>query len=83
MSLLVKKKVLLSVLFVLPLLMVASGCFLYPPEIRYNSTLVPNLEDKDAAKSIDKDTGSVIFDIGGSSVQVRSVPNRVERSVSR
>lgn len=74
MSLRVKKKVLLSVLFILPLLMVASGCFLYPPEIRYNASLVPNLDEKDATKTIDKDTGGVIFDIGGSSVVVRPVP---------
>ena len=74
MSLRVKKKMYLSVLFILPLLVVVAGCFLYPPEIRYNSYLAPNVPEKDAAQSIDKDTGSVVFDIGGSSVVVRYVP---------
>jgi hypothetical protein len=74
MSLRVKKNVVLSVLFILPLLIVVSGCFLYPPEIRYNSYLAPNIKENDQQKSIDKDTGGVVFDIGGSSVVVRSVP---------
>jgi len=74
MSLPVKKKMFLSVLFILPLLVVATGCFLYPPEIRYSSYLAPNVQEKDTAESIDKDTGSVVFDIGGSSVMVRYMP---------
>lgn len=74
MSLRVNKKLSLYVLFILPLIIVASGCFLYPPEIRYNSYLVANVSDKDAAKSIDSDTGSLIYDIGGSSVVVRNMP---------
>lgn len=74
MSLRVKKKLFLSVLFILPLIIVASGCFLYPPEIRHNSYLAANVQENDTVKSIDKDTGSVIYDIGGSSVVVRNVP---------
>ena len=74
MSLRVKKKLYLSVLFILPLIIVASGCFLYPPEIRYNSYLVASVDEKDASRSIDSENGSVICDIGGSSVVVRSMP---------
>lgn len=74
MSLRVKKKLFLCILFVLPLLTVASGCFLYPPEIRHNSYLVANVLEKDTVKSIDSETGAVNNDIGGSSVEVRYVP---------
>ncbi len=72
MSLRVRKKVILTGIFVLSLLMLAS-CFLYPPEIRYSSYLVPNLEEKDPLKTVDKDTGSLIYDLGGSSIVVRYV----------
>lgn len=63
------RKMLYLVLFIVPSLIFVTGCFIYPPEIRYSSYLVPNLNDKDPAKSIDKDNaGAVIYDVGGSSV---------------
>jgi len=74
MSLRVKKKLFLCFLFILPLIIVASGCFLYPPEIRYNSYLAANVMEKDTVRSIDSETGAVNNDIGGSSVVVRYVP---------
>lgn len=72
MSLRVRKKIFISSIFVLPLLVLAN-CFLYPPEIRYSSYLIPNLEEKDPLKSLDKDTGALIYDLGGSSIVVRYV----------
>ncbi len=70
MSFRMKKKLALAALAVLPVVLVA-GCFLYPPEIRYESTLAPNMQENDPAKSLDPDTGAVIYDIGGSSVTVK------------
>ncbi|MFA6470645.1 MAG: AgmX/PglI C-terminal domain-containing protein [Candidatus Latescibacterota bacterium] len=72
MSLRVRKKIIISGILVLSLLVIGS-CFLYPPEIRYSSYLSPNLSDKDPLKSIDKDTGSLIYDLGGSNISVRYV----------
>jgi len=72
MSLRVRKKIIISSIFVLPLLVLAN-CFLYPPEIRYSSYLTPNLEEKDPLKSFDKDTGALTYDLGGSSIVVRYV----------
>jgi len=69
MSLRMKKRWVIATLVVLPVLL-AAGCFLYPPEIRYNSYLAPNLQENDPAKSLDPDTGAVIYDVGGSSVVV-------------
>jgi len=57
-------------LIVLPVL-VAAGCLLYPPEIRYASYLVPVLSGDDPAYSIDEETNAFVFDIGGSSIEVR------------
>jgi len=70
MSLRVRKKIIISSIFV-SLLLVLSGCFLYPPEIRYSSYLVPNLGEKNPLITYDKDTGSVIYDLGGSSIIVK------------
>jgi hypothetical protein len=71
MSLSKKSKIVVFMLCVMPILL-AAGCFLYPPEIRYNSYLAPNLETKDPAVSQDQDNpGTMIYDIGGSSVVVR------------
>jgi len=69
MSLRMNKKLGIAALIVLPVLL-GVGCFLYPPEIRYNSYLVPNLQENDPAKSLDPDTKAVIYDIGGSSIVV-------------
>lgn len=72
MSLRVRKKIIISGIFVLSLLVIGS-CLLYPPEIRYSSYLVPNLDDKDPSKSIDKDAGALVYDLGGSSILVRYI----------
>jgi len=75
MSLSVKSKIVVAVLCLMTILLV-SGCFLYPPEIRYNSYLVPNLEKKDPAISLDPDnTGTAIYDLGGSSIVVKYMQN--------
>jgi len=70
MSLRVRKKIVLTCLMVLPIL-VAASCFLYPPEIRYSSYLMPNMQEKDPLKSLDADSKALSYDIGGSSVVVR------------
>lgn len=70
MSFRMNRKMKIATMAVLPVLL-AAGCFLYPPEIRYNSNLVPNLQENDPAKSLDPDTGAVIYDVGGSSVVVK------------
>jgi len=70
MTLAVKRKIILTFVLALPFLLAVS-CFLYPPEIRYSSYLVPNLEGKDTTFTIDEDTGAVIYDLGGSALLVR------------
>ncbi|MBN1291515.1 MAG: energy transducer TonB [Candidatus Latescibacteria bacterium] len=65
----VKRKIVLLLMLSLPVLLAVS-CFLYPPEIRYSSYLVPNLEEKDPLKMPDEDTGGVSYDLGGSSIIV-------------
>lgn len=73
MSLSKKSRIITCVLCAVPVVLIA-GCFLYPPEIRYNSYLVPNTTVKDPAISIDQDTPDmVVYDIGGSSVTVRNM----------
>ena len=69
MSLSVKQKFLISLTILLPVLVVTS-CFLYPPEIRYNSYLAPVLVGSDPAYSLDEETQSFIFDIGNSSIEI-------------
>jgi len=70
MSLIFKQKILLSVVILLPVF-IAVSCFLYPPEIRYNSYLTPNLSDMGPQYTLDEDTNSFIFDIGGTSIEVK------------
>ena len=70
MSLSYKQKILISLVAVLTVVF-AAGCFLYPPEIRYNTYLTPVLPQNDTAFALDEETNSVIYDIGGSSVEVK------------
>ena len=70
MTVAVKRKLIIVLMLALPLLLAVS-CFLYPPEIRYSSYLVPNLTGNDPAYSIDEDTGAIVFDIGGSSIEIQ------------
>ncbi|MCE5252361.1 AgmX/PglI C-terminal domain-containing protein [bacterium] len=70
MTIAVKRKIIVSLILALPFLLAVS-CFLYPPEIRYSSYLVPNMESNDPAYSIEKDTGGVVYDLGGSSIVVK------------
>jgi len=70
MSLSNKQKFLISLTAIMTVV-VTAGCFLYPPEIRYNSYLVPVLPQNEPAFSQDEETNSVIYDIGGSSVEVK------------
>jgi len=75
MTIAVRRKLVLSLILALPFLLAVS-CFIYPPEIRYSSYLVPNLETKDPAYSIDKDTGAIIYDLGGSSIVVNYMTDK-------
>ena len=70
MTVAVKRKLVIVLMLALPLLLAVS-CFLYPPEIRYSSYLVPNLTGNDPAYSIDEDTGAVVYNIGGSSIEIQ------------
>jgi len=65
----VKQKLLCTFLIALPLL-VATSCFLYPPEIRYNSYLAPILVGNDPAYLIDVETTSFVYNIGNSAIEV-------------
>lgn len=66
----IKQKILISVVFVLPLCLAVS-CILYPPEIRYSSYLMPTITNNDPAYSIDKDTNAISYNLGESSIVVR------------
>jgi len=66
----VKQKFLISLTILLPVLVITS-CFLYPPEIRYNSYLAPVLVGSDPAYSLDEETQSYVFDIGNSSIEIK------------
>ena len=70
MSLSAKKKIIMSLFILLPVLVIISG-FLYPPEIRYQSILNPVLVGDYPAYSIDEEINAFVFDIGGSSIEVR------------
>lgn len=70
MSLSSKQKILISLIVLLPVL-IATSCFLYPPEIRYSSYLVPNLTGMEPQYSIDEETNSFIFDLSGTSIEVK------------
>jgi len=65
-----KQKIVITILLVLPLCLAVS-CFLYPPQIRYSSYLVPKITNEDPAYSIDEETNSISYDLGGSSVVIR------------
>jgi hypothetical protein len=60
--------VIISILFILFILV---GCFIYPPEIRYSSYLVPKITSSDPAYSIDAEAGYFMYDLGGSTIQVK------------
>ena len=70
MSMRFKKRYLVSLALLLPFLVVVTG-FLTPPEIRYSSILESVLPENDTDYSLDEDTQAIIYDIGGSSVEVR------------
>jgi len=70
MTVAVKRKIVIMFAVALPFLLAVS-CFLYPPEIRYSSYLMPNVSGNDPAYSIDKDSGAVIYDLGGSSIEIK------------
>lgn len=70
MSKAVKRKIVLSLMLALPIFLAVS-CFLYPPEIRYSSFLVPNLDQDDTLYQIDEETNAVMYDLGGSSIVVK------------
>lgn len=70
MSMRFKKRFLLSLVLLLPFLVVATG-FLTPPEIRYSSMLIPVAPEDDPDYTFDEETQAIIYDIGGSSVEVR------------
>ena len=67
-----KNKLLASFVILLPILIVATG-FLAPPEIRYTSILNPVVSGADPSYTIDEETQAIVYDIGGSSVEVRFV----------
>ena len=70
MRLLTRKLIVAPIMIGLPLLLAAS-CFLYPPEIRYNSYLVPTITSDDQSFTIDEETQVYSYDLGGSSIMVR------------
>lgn len=70
MSLSIKQKLLFLSMILLPILIVACS-ILYPPEIRYQTYLVPVLVGDDPAYSIDEETDSFLFDIGGNTIEVK------------
>jgi hypothetical protein len=72
MSLSIKQKILVSLVIVLPILIIISSCsYLYPPEIRYSSYLVPVLVGNDPAYSIDEESGAILYNIGDSVIEVK------------
>ena len=70
MSFSIKQKLLVFSVILFPILVVACSIF-YPPEIRYQSYLVPVLVGDDTAYSIDEETGGFLYDIGGNTITVR------------
>jgi len=70
MSFSIKQKLLIFSVILFPILVVACSIF-YPPEIRYQSYLVPVLVGDDMAYSIDEETGGFLYDIGGNTITVR------------
>ena len=70
MSISTKQKLIIVLMIMLPVL-VAAGCFLYPPEIRYNSYLTPVIVSDDPSYSIDEETQAFVFNVGNSSIEVK------------
>jgi len=70
-----KQKILISVFLVLPLCLAVS-CFLYPPEIRYSSECVPVITSNDPAYSIDEETNTISYDLGGSTIAVKYMTDK-------
>lgn len=70
MSLSIKQKILIFLVMILPILIVGSSC-LYPPEIRYSSYLTPVVFENNPDYSLDSDTGTTLFNIGDSVVEVK------------
>jgi len=70
-----KKKIVILIVTVLPILLAVS-CFLYPPEIRYSSYLVPKIDPADRAYLYDEDTDEVFYDLGGSSIVVKYMTDK-------
>ncbi|MBT4485480.1 MAG: hypothetical protein HOC71_17575 [Candidatus Latescibacteria bacterium] len=66
----IKQKVIISFILVLPLCLAVS-CFLYPPDIRYSSYIVPVITSDDQAYSFDEETNTIMYDIGESTIAVR------------
>ena len=73
MSLHTRNKLLVSFVLLLPILIVANG-FLAPPEIRYSSILKPVVSAESTDYTLDEEYQTIAYDIGGSSVEVRFVP---------
>jgi len=70
MSMRFKKKVLLSLVLLLPIMVVVTGQ-LTPPEIKYTSTLISVLPENNPDYTFDEETNTVVYDIGGSAVEVK------------
>ncbi len=66
----VKRKLLLALMIVLPVC-VAASCLLYPPEIEYNSYLVPVIDASDPAYGMDTELNAATYDLGNSTIMVR------------
>ncbi len=75
MSFSIKQRLLVFSVILLPILVVACSIF-YPPEIRYQSYLVPVLVGDDTAYTIDEETGGFLYDIGGNTIGVRYMGER-------
>ena len=68
-----------KLLFLILTVAVITGCFLFPPDIIYNSYLVPNLTDfskGDINYSIGEDEMSVSYDVEGSRVEVTYITDK-------
>ena len=66
----VSRKFMTFIFLMLPVVLVA-GCFLYPPEIRYSSYVIPKITSDDPSYSIDEEAMSISYNLGESSIIVR------------
>lgn len=65
------------IVLVLPLILVVNSCsIIYPPEIRYNDYFVPVVKSEDVSYTLDEETGAIVFDVGGSSVEVKAMTEK-------